>query len=357
MTDYKGFSGSYSIEDVQFLLRLRVLADTPVEQKEQLIQSGQLHYSEMLTLEKAPSPEHMQLFRQALQAGKQRLALEVQQLAQAIQEHRPQQPVVLVSFVRAGVPLGVLLVRALRAIGVDACHYGVSIIRDRGIDTSALAWIEARHAFEHLVFLDGWVGKGAIFTQLTASLAQRYPNRDIPFVSLSDPTGRSWLAASGDDWLIPFGILGSTISGLVSRSVWPSDGGWHQCMYYQHLVEHDVSNEFIASIEAEYDHLPLIPALKWTSEVRRKLAEQAEVALQQVITDYAIKNINLLKPGIAEATRAVMRRVPEAVLVQSLQDPNLRLLSHLAKQRGIALNVVGDRIAPYRAVTIIKRTI
>lgn len=357
MNEYQGFSGSYAAQDIQFLLRLRVLADTPVEQKEQLIQTGQRHYSEMLTLETAPSPEHMELFRQALQAGKQRLALEVQQLAQSLCRLRPQQPIILISLVRAGVPLGVLLVRALRSMGVEAHHYGVSIIRDRGIDEQALRWLAARHALEHCVFLDGWVGKGAIFKQLTASLARHYPAQELPFVSLADPTGRSWLAASGDDWLIPFGVLGSTISGLVSRSVWPSDEGWHYCMYYTHLVEHDVSQLFIATIEAEYAQLPAVSPCAWTLELRQSLALQSDEALKQVVSRYGIRNLNLLKPGIAEATRAVMRRVPETVLVQSLADPAIRLLNHLAAQRGVALEVVGEVIAPYRAVTIIKKAI
>lgn len=357
MDEYQGFSGSYTAEDIQFLLRLNVLADTPIEQKEKLIQSGQRHYSEMLSLETAPSSEHMSLFRQALQAGKQRLALEVQQLAQTLRVLRPQQPIVLVSFVRAGVPLGVLLVRALRSLGVEAHHYGISIIRDRGIDEAALQYLESKYAFEHLLFLDGWVGKGAIFKQLTASLAKRYPNQEIPFVSLADPTGRSWLAASGDDWLIPFGILGSTISGLVSRSVWPSDAGWHYCMYYTHLTEHDVSQAFIARIEAEYAQLPPVLPCAWTLEQRQSLALQSDEAIKQVVSRYGVRNLNLLKPGIAEATRAVMRRVPESVLVQSLADPAIRLLHHLAEQRGLALEVVGDLIAPYRAVTIIKKAI
>lgn len=357
MSKYQGFSGSYSAEDIQFLLRLSVVADTPLEQKERLIQSGQLHYSEMLTLETAPSEAHMRLFQQALQAGKQRLALEVQQLAHTLAERRPQQPLVLVSFVRAGVPLGVLLVRALRSLGLEAYHYGISIIRDRGIDQSALHWLEARHAFEHLIFLDGWVGKGAIFKQLTASLAARYPQQEIPFVTLADPTGRSWLAASGEDWLIPFGILGSTISGLVSRSVWPTDEGWHTCMYYAQLAEQDVSKAFIAAIEAEYTPAARISSITWGLEQRQQLSQQADAALAQVISIYTIKNINLLKPGIAEATRAVMRRVPETVLVQSLQDPNIRLLSHLAQERGVTLEVVGEVIAPYRAITIIKQAL
>ena len=62
-----------------------------------------------------------------------------------------------------------------------------------------------------------------------------------------------------------------------------------------------------------------------------------------------------MKPGIAEATRAVMRRVPEHILVQRLDDPNIRLLRHLADSRSISLQAVGETIAPYRAITIIKK--
>ncbi|MER8575636.1 cysteine protease StiP domain-containing protein [Mesorhizobium sp. M1409] len=40
---------------------------------------------------------------------------------------------------------------------------------------------------------------------------------------LSDPCGRAWLAASAEDWLIPSGILGSTVFGLISRSILNED--------------------------------------------------------------------------------------------------------------------------------------
>ncbi len=355
--DQQGFHGSYPASDVTFLLRLTHMIPTPVEEKERLIQSGQRHYSEMISTESAPSAEHQQLFEQALAEGLPRLATEVQALALALKQRRPNRPIVLVSFVRAGVPLGVLLVRALRDLGMDSTHYGISIIRDKGIDQAALDWIEQRHAFADIVWVDGWVGKGAIHTQLQASLGARYPGTEIPFVVLADPTGRAWLAASGDDWLIPFGILGSTVSGLVSRSILKQDGGWHACISYPQLAEQDVSNTFIATVDACRRQLGSIEAAVWPDSVRNTLRATAQDTLARLVETYDITNLNRLKPGIAEATRAVMRRVPEHILVQGLDDPNIRLLRHLADTQAISLQAVGSSLAPYRAVTLIRKAL
>lgn len=353
----QGFHGSYAASDVTFLLRLIDIIPTPIEEKEQLIQSGQRHYSEMISAESAPSVEHKQLFEQALTDSLQRLATNIQALALAIQQRRPRRPIVLVSFVRAGVPLGVLLVRALRDLGVESTHYGISIIRDKGIDEVALDWIEQRHSFEHIVWVDGWVGKGAIHSQLQASLGERYRNAEIPFVVLADPTGKAWLSASAEDWLIPFGILGSTISGLVSRSILKEDGGWHACVSYKHLAEHDVSRLFISTVDTCRRQQKGVQVAIWPDDMRHTLLAQSQNTIGRLVDTYAITNINRLKPGIAEATRAVMRRVPEYILVQRLDDPNIRLLRHLAESKGIPLQEVGDILAPYRAVTIIKKAL
>lgn len=351
-----GLHGSYPASDVTFLLCLTDMAPTPVEEKERLIQSGQRHYSEMISTESAPSTEHQQLFEQALADGLPRLAKEVQALALALKQRRPNRPIVLVSFVRAGVPLGVLLVRALRDLGVESTHYGISIIRDKGIDQAAVDWIEQRHAFADIVWVDGWVGKGAIHTQLKTSLGTRYPDTDIPFAVLADPTGKAWLSASGDDWLIPFGILGATVSGLISRSILTQDGGWHACVNYQHLAEHDVSNRFIEVVDSYRRDLPATDAAVWPAVQRESLKALSQASIQRLVDTYQINNLNRLKPGIAEATRAVMRRVPEHILVQRLDDPNISLLRHLAESRGISLQAVGAELEPYRAITIIKKT-
>ena len=349
--------GSYQPDDVTFLLRLTHMASTEVQEKERLIQSGQKHYSQMISVESAPTPEHQALFEQALAQGAVRLATEVQSLALALQQRRPYRPIVLVSFVRAGVPLGVLLVRALRDLGVESTHYGISIIRDKGIDVAALNEIKARHDFNDLVYVDGWVGKGAIHTELERSLGQFYPDRPIPFVVLADPTGKAWLAASGEDWLIPFSVLGATVSGLISRSILSEDGGWHQCMYYQHLQAFDCSQSLVEQIDGIRKNLQSIPTLNWSDALRFTLQQRSQTTLQSLVAKYSITNVNRIKTGIAEATRAVMRRVPERILVQDPHDPNLQVLKHLAQRYAISFEILGEQIAPYRAITIIKKAV
>ena len=109
MQPHDTFTGSYQPGDVEFLLKPVVIEMTPVEQKEELIQSGKKHYSDMLSQEPAPTQWHLDLFHRALDRGAERLAKEVTQLAIALAERFGDEPIVLASLVRAGVPLGVML--------------------------------------------------------------------------------------------------------------------------------------------------------------------------------------------------------------------------------------------------------
>ncbi len=62
-----------------------------------------------------------------------------------------------------------------------------------------------------------------------------------------------------------------------------------------------------------------------------------------------------MKPGIAEATRAVLRRVPERVFVTDPADPDLAALVHLTGAAGVPVEPLGDALRPYRAVTVIRK--
>lgn len=172
---------------------------------------------------------------------------------------------------------------------------------------------------------------------------------------LADPCGRAWLSASAEDGLIPSGILGATVSGLVSRSIWPTDPGLHGCVVYGHLAEHDVTRAFIHSIERERALLaPQTPVQPWTPEQAQALQHSAVAAVERISTRFGVSNPNRVKPGIAEATRAVMRRVPDHVLVRSRDDQDVQLLMHLTRQANIDVEEVGDELGPYRAVTVIR---
>ncbi|KQN52796.1 hypothetical protein ASE99_11840 [Serratia sp. Leaf51] len=357
MQPFIPFSGSYLPEDVHFLLKPVEMEMTPVEQKEQLIQSGEKHYSEMLSQEPEPTAWHLDLFARALEQGAERLAKEVVMLAKALADRFGETPVILVSLVRAGVPLGVMLHQTLREMGKTSHHYGVSIIRDRGIDDTAMDWIEAQHGTEGIVFVDGWTGKGAITGQLRRSLENRagYP-QDPRLVVLADPCGVSWLAASDDDWLIPFGIMGAPVSGLISRSIWSAEG-LHGCVKCDHLSEFECSRLLVDTVAGCRRSLDLatIPASPWVPQEYVHLKIRSEQVISLLAAEYDISSINRIKPGIAEATRAVLRRVPEHVLVRSVNDPDVALLVYLAREKNITITEVGDRIGQYRAVTIIKK--
>lgn len=374
MTIQANFSGSYLPSYVTLLLDI-VSADSVNDisptQKEALIQSGQRHYSDMLTLEKPPSATHEALYNQALAAGKQRMANDVTSLAFSLHQlfHAcvsASQPLILVSLVRAGLPIGVLLQKALSdasaSYALASQHYGVSIIRDRGLDPVALQYILQQHPHSPIVFVDGWTGKGAIYGELQRSLAQITDKQQqaqlfhqgdgvIPLVTLADPAGVAWLSASDDDWLMPASLLNSTVSGLISRTLYrePSDG-LHQAVYYDKLQPWDRSGEFIQTIDALRQQTPLSTPL--TGKLLPIFATQS--VIDDLAARFAISNRNRIKPTIAEATRAILRRDPECVLVNEMADgQDTALLRHLCEEKNIQL-IADASIAPYQAVTIIK---
>lgn len=376
-------SGSYLASDVTVLLDIvakDAVADVPVSQKEALIQSGQRHYSDMLTLEQAPTAMHEQLYTQALEQGTERTATDITNLAYTLhhifQKSRnkstvnAERPLVLVSLVRAGLPVGVLLQRALADVNsssaLPSVHYGISIIRDRGLDPVALQMILNAHPDSPIVFIDGWTGKGAIYQELANSLEKfSDPNHAnfanifhqgadvIPLLTLADPAGVAWLAASIDDWLIPSGLLNSTVSGLISRSLYTEPAlGLHRSVFYDNLIEVDHSLAFIAHIDAA--RRALAPPLQCLPTFQQPRYQTAAL-IDKLAADYDITNRNRIKPTIAEATRAILRRDPERILLASADHPDTILLRHLCAQRNIIVSVLGDKIHPYQAITLIKQ--
>lgn len=355
------FSGSYAPEDITFLLRKTVITLTPVAEKEAWLQSGQRHYSEMLSEETVPTPEHMAIYAEALQDGKLRLAREVLALAAAIAaQPAAAGPIGLVSLVRAGCPLGVLLRRALVRMGREVRHFGVSIIRDRGLDHAALTLVERECPPENIYFVDGWTGKGAISGELTRTLAGRdgYAEGQPRLTVLADLCGTSWLAASCEDWLIPFGLLGAPVAGLISRSLW-ADDGLHKCMLWESLRHADQTRSFVDTVSGLWTDEMLAEAQCHPAvadpEARVILRQQSAALVGRLMRQFGVDASNRIKPGIAEATRALLRRVPEHVLVGSRADRDVRLLLGLAARHDIPVEEAGEAILPYKAVTIIRK--
>lgn len=170
----------------------------------------------------------------------------------------------LVSLARAGTPVGILIRRYIRQhFGFDPAHYSISIIRGRGIDRNAMAYILQRHAPEDLQFVDGWTGKGAIKRQLDEAMLD-YPGVDGSLAVLSDPARMAGICGTHDDFLIASACLNSTVSGLLSRTflrddiIGPDD--FHGAAFYRELMDEDVTNWFIDLVSSHFPDVPPQPA-------------------------------------------------------------------------------------------------
>ena len=161
--------GSYDRRDVTFLLRdiSHLNLEASLEEREEKIQLGTAHYSEMLPVEYHPDAKYLDLYEQMLSQYASKIANCVAIVAEKIVELKGVENLVLVSLARAGTPIGILLKRYFtEAYGVDVPHYSISIIRGRGIDKAALHYITELHPLANVQFVDGWTGKGAITKEL-----------------------------------------------------------------------------------------------------------------------------------------------------------------------------------------------
>ncbi|MDG4552983.1 MAG: tellurite-like stress resistance cysteine protease StiP [Candidatus Competibacter sp.] len=354
------FSGSYRSEDTVFLLKPLCLEMVDVNAKERLIQSGARHYSEMLSPEQAPSPRYLTLFDLLVERYAPRLAAEILALARYLAETRSRQ-VTVVSLARAGTPVGALLARALRWLGrTDVRHYSISIIRDRGIDENALAFILRRAGREPagLAFVDGWTAKGVIGEELRRALkhwnARQPESLEEALHVVSDIGGIADVTATYDDYAIPSGILNATVSGLTSRSILndaigPDD--FHGCVFYREFEPHDRSGWFLDRVAGCFAAAEPVPPRRDPGE-RRERRQAMTDFLNRLHARYRVRNRNFVKPGVAEATRVLLRRLPGLLLLREADHPDVEHLRLLAEEKRVP--VVIDPAMPIQATALIE---
>ncbi|WUO94225.1 phosphoribosyltransferase [Streptomyces sp. NBC_00273] len=349
---------SYAPEDVGWLLQdfSDVELEAPTEEREEAIQAGGAHYAESLPVEYQPSPQYQELYQSALAASAVRVARAVGTVTETVLAERSPSPV-LVSLARAGTPVGVLMRRWARARhGLDLPHYAVSIVRGRGIDANALRWLAAHHDPADVVFVDGWTGKGAITRELRDALAE-FPGFDPEIVVLADPGSCVPTYGTREDFLIPSACLNSTVSGLISRTVLRSDlvgpADFHGAKFYRELAGADVSVAFVDTVAAHFDAV----ADAVDEEVKELLAAdrtptwEGWAAVERISEEYGIHDVNLVKPGVGETTRVLLRRVPWKILAQRGAGADLDHVRLLAEQRGVPVEEVDG--LPYTCVGLI----
>ncbi|MFE7261571.1 phosphoribosyltransferase [Streptomyces sp. NPDC057592] len=349
---------SYAPDEVGWLLQ--DLSDTeleaPTEEREEAIQSGGAHYAESLPVEYQPSAEYQELFKAALELSAARVARAVGTVTETVLAERGPRPV-LVSLARAGTPVGVLMRRwARHRHGIDLPHYAVSIVRGRGIDANALRWLAAHHDPADVVFVDGWTGKGAITRELSAAL-DGFDGFDPEIAVLADPGGCVRTYGTREDFLIPSACLNSTVSGLISRTVLRADlvgpEDFHGAKFYRELADTDVSGHFLDTVAAHFDEV--VDAVD--AEVKELLAAdraptwEGWAAVERISEEYGIHDVNLVKPGVGETTRVLLRRVPWKILADRGAGADLDHIRLLAEQRGVPVEEVDG--LPYSCVGLI----
>ena len=342
---------SYQAEDVTLLLKdiTGMVEPQSTEEREKLIQSGK-HYCEMLPIEYVPTEKYMQVYKEALKKYSAVMAEAVGCLSDKIIAKKGKD-VVLVSLARAGIPIGILVKRYIKLkYKINVPHYSISIIRGKGIDGHAMECLLGQYQPEQLLFVDGWIGKGAILNELKKDM-EGYEGVSSDIAVVSDPANVTELCGTHEDILIPSSCLNCTVSGLISRTFLRSDiigpDDFHGAVYYGESKDADLSYEFIEAIEERFsleNHDNAQTVKGFGIDEVRDIAER-----------FDIDDINLVKPGIGETTRVLLRRVPWKILIDHKYKghPELSHIVRLAEEKNVPIEYYPLR--HYKCCGMIKK--
>lgn len=359
---------TFSEQDVVLLLKdiTGMVEPKPAEERERLIQQG-MHYSEMLPIEYVPTEQYMNIYEKVLHYYAKPTSLAVGKLADKIIAAKSKN-VVLVSLARAGTPIGVLLKRYIRLkYQIDVPHYSISIIRDRGIDDNAMKYLLHLYQPGQLLFVDGWIGKGAIWSQLKKDIAASYGGVSSEIAVVADPAKITKLFGTQEDILIPSSCLNSTVTGLISRTFLRSDvigkNDFHGAVYYGELLKNDLTYQFIKEIEDNFELTDSEIILdkrdkdifdeRESGKIEHNLTGITET--ENIAAAFGVSNINFIKPGIGETTRVLLRRIPWKILIgeQYKNDSSLSHILQLAEEKNVP--VVSYPLYNYKACGIIRQ--
>ena len=373
---------SYKKEDVTMLLKdiTGLVKPQPTEERERLIQSGR-HYSEMLPVEYVPTQRYMEVYKEALRNFAQPTALAVGRVSDKIIQARGKE-VVLVSLARAGIPIGILIKHFIwQKYQLEVPHYAISIIKGRGIDDNAMNYLLKQYQPRQLLFVDGWIGKGAILDELRQAV-EAYEGVSPELAVAADPANVTALCGTHEDILIPSSCLNCTVSGLVSRTVLREDiigpNDFHGAVYYGELADADLSYEFLDAIEqwfprdaqgkvqqskTEHSKTAYSKAAQLPSDQLQTEKQQASAAASGYGIDevralaevFGVSELQLIKPGIGETTRVLLRRVPWKVLIDARyrNNPELGHIVRLAEEKQVPIEFYPLR--HYKCCGIIKK--
>ncbi len=106
-----------------------------------------------------------------------------------------------------------------------------------------------------------------------------------------------------------------------------------------------MSQDFLDTVSAQFEDVRAAVACQLNE--RRATTQAAPswrgwAAVEQLGRRYGIVDANLIKPGVGETTRVLLRRVPWKVLIRTDRLAELGHIELLAAQRGVEVELVDD---------------
>ncbi len=171
---------------------------------------------------------------------------------------------------------------------------------------------------------------------------------------VSDIGGAAEVAATYDDYAIPSGILNATVSGLTSRSILNASIGpddFHGCVFYDDFAPHDRSNWFLDQVARYFTQVEPEP-IRLPSREQWLRRRAMNGFLNRLYLRYQVADRNFIKPGVAEATRVLLRRLPYLLLLRDPDAPDVGHLRALAAGKRVPVLIETDM--PIQAAALIK---
>lgn len=307
---------SYKSEDVEILLTdlTDEINELSVNEKEKISFIKEYEMSE----------EYLNLCKKLGQKYIKQTAIAVGKLAEQLYKYKSQN-IVLVSIVRSGVPIGILVKRYLQnKYKKNIYHYAISI--KEGIDKNAMNYIMSKHNLKDIQFIDSWTGKGTVARTIKES-AKQFEGLDSSLAVLSDCINLTKYCGIRRDIAIPQAPINACITGIVSVPVIQEDNNkFDGAAYLQDLEGQDLSQEYIDLVEKEFDYNCN------ADNCDKELQELEEVS---AIAEKFNVDKSKINPGINEAARAILRRKLSVLLVKDKDDIQLAEIIELAKLKNI----------------------
>lgn len=341
--------GSYRPEDVTFLLK--DLSDMFVEEEAEDCEET-ANFSQVLPVEYEPSEKYMTLFYSILEDTAAKIALAVGTVSETLL-HQNGKRMVIASLRSAGTATGVLVKRYLKMIHqIELPHYSIgTFTKGIGIDRNALIYMIQQYPGFHIQLLDSWTGKGAACKSVSRDILEfnaRYHTRLSGDLAVLVDTGHCTATfGTREDFLIPSALLLAHVSGLISRVVIPDKyigpRDFYGARFYKNWTEKDVSNLYVDTISSKFSEIasearhqadlyrgnPHLKAVTW----------KGMHDIEEIQQRFNIPHINLIKPGVAETTRLLLKRAPWKVLVKDMDNPSLKHILHLANDRSVPIDI------------------